>query len=185
MEGNRKRVWYPPAGIHLSFLSGDGVSKATSYLLSHPLPTWEVKCKVWPKCWKNSISFVHHNYFPTYTKVAFFLFWHAGRTVALYHNLLLNKRSLAKIISEKVGWVFCQGFILFFNWTLCTYVCVGLCTEQGQWDCDWQAQVLFDYSTGCGLITFLGGERNTYLNKIPVFLLLNWLRLCHSLHHKP
>lgn len=64
------------------------------------------KCKVWPKCWKNCISFEHHNYFPTYTKVAFFLFWHAGCIVALYHNFLLNKRSLAKIISVQVGWDF-------------------------------------------------------------------------------
>lgn len=35
---------------------------------------------------KNTISFLHHSYFPTYTKVAFFLFWHARCIVALYHN---------------------------------------------------------------------------------------------------
>lgn len=41
------------------------------------------------------------------------------------------------MISEKAGWDFCQGlFGFFFNWTLCTYVCVGLCTGAGSGDCD-------------------------------------------------
>lgn len=63
--------------------------------------------------------------------------WHSscsGMHAVLLHcitTFLLNKRSLAKIISEKVL------FFFFFNWTLCMHVCVLVCVlEQGQGNCD-------------------------------------------------
>lgn len=52
---------------------------------------------------KNNISFVHHNYFPTYTKVAFSCSGMHDVLLRCITTFLLNKRSLAKGISEKVS----------------------------------------------------------------------------------